>query len=317
MADPDHQAHDKLFKAGFSDPVNAAAFLKAELPASVSALIDWSSLRLESGSFVDSELRHCESDLLFSAHLDGREALIHLLFEHQSTRDPWMALRLLRYMVRIWEARIPARGRATALPVIIPVVLGQDATVWQVEPRLSALFDLPASLDALRPYVPDFDYCLLQLAAMPFEAIAGTSEGMLILRVLKAERTGDLLGPAIWDEALLTQVGRAVFDVVLRYILGREDIDRASFERTLTRIVNPKIHQDAMTLAQQYRQEGRQEGSVKSLQEAVTEALALRFGTVPEGLREAVEAIVDSDRLKSLFRAAIVSPSVEAFSENL
>lgn len=321
MADPDHNAHDKLFKAGFSDPATASAFLRAELPEEVASLVDWASLRLEPGSFVDSEFRHCESDLLFSARVAGREARIHLLFEHQSRRDPLMALRLLRYMVRIWESWVGPAGKGMPLPAIIPVVLGQDATVWKVEPRFSALFDLSGELAALGRYVPDFDFRLIQLAAMPFEAIAGTSDGVLILRVLKAERTGELLGPAVWDEALLLQVGRSIFERVLRYILGQEDVDRETFERTVSQIVSPQIHRDAMTLAQQYRQEGRregrEEGSLASLRMAVLEALSLRFGEVPEGLREAVETTNDAGRLREWHRAAIVSPSLEVFSEQL
>ncbi|MCX6880624.1 MAG: Rpn family recombination-promoting nuclease/putative transposase [Verrucomicrobia bacterium] len=72
-----HQPHDKLFKAGFSDPVNAAGFLREEIPASIAGRIDWGQLRLEPGSFVDSHYRHTESDLLFSAPFGGAECLIY------------------------------------------------------------------------------------------------------------------------------------------------------------------------------------------------------------------------------------------------
>ena len=62
-----HQPHDKLFKAGFSDPINAAGFLRGEIPSALSARIDWDQLQLRPGSFVDSHYRHSESDLLFAA----------------------------------------------------------------------------------------------------------------------------------------------------------------------------------------------------------------------------------------------------------
>ena len=73
MRDEIHQPHDKLFKAGFSDPINAGAFLKGEIPEALAARIDWSRLRLEPGSFIDSHFRNSESDLLFSAPLADRE----------------------------------------------------------------------------------------------------------------------------------------------------------------------------------------------------------------------------------------------------
>jgi predicted transposase/invertase (TIGR01784 family) len=94
--EPIHQPHDKLFKAGFSDPANTAAFLRWEVPSALSEKIDWDNIRLEPGSFVDSHYRHSESDLLFSAPLANSECLIYLLFEHQITHEPTLALRLLR-----------------------------------------------------------------------------------------------------------------------------------------------------------------------------------------------------------------------------
>ncbi len=54
---PIHQPHDKLFVQGFSDPVNAAALLRTQVPAEIAARIDWSSLVLQSGSFIDSQFR--------------------------------------------------------------------------------------------------------------------------------------------------------------------------------------------------------------------------------------------------------------------
>jgi hypothetical protein len=66
-----HQPHDKLFAIGFGDPINAAGLLRAQLPAELVSQIDWSTLKSESGSFVDPELRKTQSDLLFSATFAG------------------------------------------------------------------------------------------------------------------------------------------------------------------------------------------------------------------------------------------------------
>jgi predicted transposase YdaD len=52
---PLHQPHDKLVKSTFSDPDNARAFLQANLPRKLARRIDWSTLSLASGSFIDPE----------------------------------------------------------------------------------------------------------------------------------------------------------------------------------------------------------------------------------------------------------------------
>ena len=55
--------HDALFKAAFEQPDNAAALVRRCLSDELAATIDWSTMELMPGSFVDDELRsrHCES----------------------------------------------------------------------------------------------------------------------------------------------------------------------------------------------------------------------------------------------------------------
>ena len=179
--EPIHQPHDKLFKSSFSDPINAAAFLRTEISPALSEQIVWSRLRLEPGSFVDSQFRNSESDLLFSAPLLDSECLLYLLFEHQTSEEPALALRLLRYMVRIWESVLskppPGSSLKSAvprLPVIFPVVLAQNGSVWKLQPNFINLFDLPAGLESsLQPFIPDFTFHLIQLANLPFRVHRG------------------------------------------------------------------------------------------------------------------------------------------------
>jgi predicted transposase YdaD len=84
-----------------------------------------------------------------------------------------------------------------------------------------------------------------------------------------------------------------------------------------------------MTLAQHLRQEGfatgkqegRQEGELKGTlaasRQSVLEALDLRFGPIPDGLRDSIEAIADPEKLRALHRASIVADSLEAFASSL
>ncbi|HUF64231.1 MAG TPA: hypothetical protein VMN36_19295 [Verrucomicrobiales bacterium] len=67
------------------------------------------------------------------------------------------------------------------------------------------------------------------------------------------------------------------------------------------------------SLAQRSRQEGRQEGR----QEYILEVLTIRFGRIPEGLKQAVHGIEDDAMLQKLLRTAIQCQSLEAFTEEL
>src|SRR4051812_5532481 len=95
--------HDALFKTTFSQVEHAAGELRLILPEDLVARLDFATLALCTGSFVDEALKERSSDLLFSAMLAGHSVLLYLLFEHQSRVDELMPFRLLRYEVRIWD----------------------------------------------------------------------------------------------------------------------------------------------------------------------------------------------------------------------
>jgi predicted transposase/invertase (TIGR01784 family) len=332
---PLHQPHDKLVKSTFSDPDNARAFLEANLPRKLTRRIDWKSLTLVSGSFIDPEFAAISSDLLFTAKIDGQPAFLYILFEHQNQEDPLIGLRLLSYMVRIWNDYLRNNPGATKLPAILPLVLAQDNKPWKTSTRFADLIDIPEGAGEMKKHIPDFEFHLVELFRMPFEKILGTPMGILTLRALKAEKLQALLDDPVWDESLLIQLPSASFEMLMRYILDR-DLDKPAFSRKLKTLRNPKLSKNAMSLAEQFRQEGReetrslaeqfrqegrqeghQEGLIFSKQQDILEALEIRFERIPEGLREEIELIADTKKLTHLHRAAITSPDLETFAAAL
>ena len=333
---PLHQPHDKLVKSTFSDPDNARAFFQAHLPRKLAHCIDWSTLSLASGSFIDPEFAATSSDLLFTAQIDAQPAFLYILFEHQNQEDPLIGLRLLTYMVRIWNDYLRNNPSTTKLPPIVPLVLAQDNKPWKSATRFADLIEIPEGAgEEVKKHIPDFEFQLVELYRMPFEKILGTPMGILTLRALKAEKLQALLEDTIWDEALLIQLPSASFEMLMRYILDR-DLDKPAFRRRIKTLSNPKLSNNAMSLAEQFRQEGReetrslaeqfrqeghqqgrQEGLILSKQQDILEALEIRFDRIPEGLREEIALITDATKLQSLLRAAIRSATLEEFAEVL
>jgi predicted transposase/invertase (TIGR01784 family) len=106
--------HDLLFKGVFGQPEHARGMLRAIAPTVLAEALDWSMLSLQLGSFVDAALSSQHTDLLYSTTWrEGGEALVYLLFEHQSSppTEGLMAERLLRYQGRIWDRWRIIRGR--------------------------------------------------------------------------------------------------------------------------------------------------------------------------------------------------------------
>ena len=149
---------------------------------------------------------------------------------------------------------------------------------------------IPAALaDVTRPFIPDFTFRLIQLADLPFDKILGTPAGIITLRVMKAERIAKLLDDPVWDEALMIQLPREIREFIIRDILDA-GVDKDAFDHKIARITQPEIQSSAMTIAQQFRQEGRQEGlwvgKILALEElmglAPTDAQALAPLAIPE-----------------------------------
>ncbi|HEX8822334.1 MAG TPA: Rpn family recombination-promoting nuclease/putative transposase, partial [Archangium sp.] len=169
--------HDLFARYTFGHPERAAAELRAVLPAHVVSEVDWSSLRREPGSVVDPELRETESDLLFTARLrTGHPLLLYVLLEHQSSVDRWMALRMLRYVVRQVERWRQEHPESALLPIILPLVMyhGPEGT-WTAPRRVEELFELPegeAERERWRALVPRFEYLLDDLTAEREEALS-------------------------------------------------------------------------------------------------------------------------------------------------
>ena len=113
---------------------------------------------------------------------------------------------------------------------------------------------------------------------------------------------------SLWDESLLDRLPRLIFEMLLGYIL-RADIDKTDFDNKIRLFQKADIRTTAMSLAEQLRQEGRQE--------AVLAYLEIRFGPVPQGLVEAMCQVVDPARLESLQRTSFTCASIEEFAAAL
>ncbi|EMX0440029.1 Rpn family recombination-promoting nuclease/putative transposase, partial [Salmonella enterica] len=112
--------HDATFRQFLTQPDIARDFMELHLPAELRAICDLSTLKLESGSFVEEDLRQYFSDILYSLKTTAGDGYIHVLVEHQSTPDKHMAFRLIRYAVAAMQRHLEAGHKK--LPLMIPVL---------------------------------------------------------------------------------------------------------------------------------------------------------------------------------------------------
>jgi predicted transposase/invertase (TIGR01784 family) len=314
--------HDLFFRHVFADPEHAAGELRTVLPAALVARLDWSSLRALPSTFIDPKLSEQRADLLFSASLAGREVLVYLVMEHQSSVEPFMPLRLLGYLVRIWDAYRREHSEAQRLPPIVPVVVHHSEAGWTAPLAFEALLELEGELlDALRPHLPLFSFVLDDLSQArddELRARAMSALGRLTLWCLKRVRNGGDLSEELarWSEVMAEIVGApngvAALAAVLKYLLEVGQTPRENIE-ALSHKLGPRAEEAYMTGAQLFREEGRREGEAKGKAEgqaqgkaqAILAVLEARGLTVSEAQRATIANCTDLEQLERWVRQAV------------
>lgn len=261
-------------------------------------MIDWQTIQREAGSFVDPELAHRHTDLLFSVQLrdpgkrDTR-LLLYLLLEHQSTNDPDMPLRMLVYLVRIWEAYQKVHG--TPLPIIIPAVVSHAPEGWSAPTSFHALFDPPPdSIPYVARLVPNFSFLLTDLVRTSNEELRRWELPPFAMTVLRYLRDGrhfdqllqnmpEWLGP-FQRLARGPERNVAALEQLLRYVaLVTGELRFAVFRAMIVSQI-PETEEVTMTVAEELRAEGEAKGLAKGRKQGRAETLeklmALKFGAL-------------------------------------
>ena len=288
--------HDALFRSAFSKLHHARGLLRALLTEPLARRISWPTLRLESGIAVDDEdLGEQRMDLVFSARAGKRKVLIYVLAEHQSKVDPWMALRLLSYLLAIWKGHRAQHPRAKKLPAILPIVVHHSATGWTAPVAFEELLDADAELlTALGPYVPRFRFLLDDLSVQTDAELRArtkmTPGGRVVILSLKHGRDQVAIRIQVLSPDGRAPGARDVLAAVLRYILETSRAEPATLRGLLAQQVGPRRAEEMLTTAEKLRREGEARGKAQGKREALLLQLRQRFGRVPAAAAARIES---------------------------
>lgn len=323
-----HRPHDALFKAAFGTAEGAAGLLRAIMPSAIVEAIAWTSLAVEPSSFIDEELEDLHSDILFSARLrDGDKVLLYVLVEHQSSPDAHMPLRMLAYLVRIWE-RFRGRTPHERLPVIVPVLISHAPDGWTEATTFDALLAPAPSTLGVEALVPRFELCVLDLAHRTDDEIRAWTLGTfqkLALMLLRDARDDARLDKSLtaWREqlrelhetALRASTGMRAFSQLVRYIwLVAGSFRFQTFHARLVKQL-PGGQETVMTIYEEIIgegiQRGRTEGRTEGLAEAVRVLMTMKFGALDAAVDERISSAT-SAVLERYLKRVLASDSAAA-----
>jgi predicted transposase/invertase (TIGR01784 family) len=221
-----------------------------------------------------------------------------LLVEHQSTPDKLMALRVLKYyMVAIMEHHIKKTDTDT-LPIVHPIIFytGNKSYNYSTD-----LFDLFGDKKELAKDILWQPYRLIDLSKIPDEKLKEFLRYGVIARTMKHIYEKDFL-PALKNlindlKDIETQGEMNYIYTILSYIIEAGELDKQEFVKTVKTGLTQVNEVNIMTLAEQFRQEGKQE------------CIALAEQRKQEGLREGEQKALRNIAIK-LFSQGMTIPQI-------
>ncbi|CAM4189627.1 Rpn family recombination-promoting nuclease/putative transposase [Serratia sp. arafor3] len=262
--------HDALFKQFLTHPDTARDFLEMHLPPVLLQACDLSTLKLESGSFIESDLRAYYSDVLYSLKTKQGDAYVYSLIEHQSSPDKHMAFRLLRYAIATMQRHLEAGHNQ--LPLVIPILFYHG----QVTPypySMSWLEEFSEPELAKRLYTSHFP--LVDVTVIPDDEIM-QHRRMAILELLqKHVRLRDL---AELQEQLVTLLlaGYTTKEQLISLMNYMLQVGSTTKPETLIRELArrvPRHKEELMTIAEYLEQKGFKKGIEIGIEQGIEKGI--------------------------------------------
>jgi len=327
--------HDGGYRLLFSHPEMVADLLRDFIPEDWVSDIDLSTLEQVPGDYVTPGLSSRESDIVWRVRWGEDNLLyIYLLFEFQSTVDPWMALRMTVYVGLLYQELLKRREipRSGKLPPVLPLVFYNGNALWGAAREVSELIEeIPGGLARYRPQMR---YCLLdamRMADSELESLRNVAAALF--RLEKSRGPDDIQRVVIalleWLQGPeFAELRRSFAGYLLKNLLparmpGVEIPEIAELEE-----VKSMLAERVTEWTQQWKQEGLEEGLQKGLQKGQEDALGEargvllqdlenRFGPLPEEIRRRIETIASIRELTELSIRAGAAASLAVLAAGL
>jgi predicted transposase/invertase (TIGR01784 family) len=274
------QPHDKLIKRLLSNPKTAIDILNLYLPQEVASLIDLTNLSLQRDSFIDDEHRAFAVDLLYKTTFDGEEGHLWILLEHQRKPDPWLPVRIFKYMATIWD-HLRKTSKTHQIPLIYPIIIYNGDRPYHYSLTFQDMITPEASKKLFSSFFKT-PFCMIDLATIQDEVLKNQLQehvrGIAVLLTLKHVFDKNL--QIIFEQLLvdayqqLDQMGNQddVADMLSYLLKENEGLQEDQFWYIINQKFSRKVEEKTMTIAQKIEARGFEKGIEKS-----NEAIAKRM----------------------------------------
>ncbi|MEO0592683.1 MAG: Rpn family recombination-promoting nuclease/putative transposase, partial [Myxococcota bacterium] len=265
--------------------------------------------------FVDDRLQQTEPDIVLKMKtVNGVQALLFVVLEHQSSVDPWMACRMSRNTMRLWESWRAKNTKAMRLPVVIPVVLYHGDAPWQAETNIGELIEGADVRDAMGPLWPSFSYVVEWVNARTEDALRASPlkavTQLMLLALAQARSSEEMVSvfsrwAGLFADVIAQTGGTQDIELTARYFIEVRDIKDLEMLQVEAELLDLRVKESVMTAAEHLLQQGHKEGRKEGIdagrleqqREMLEQALLKRFGDMPSSVKARID---DEDSLSTL-----------------
>jgi hypothetical protein len=352
-------SHDLLCRSVLKNEDIAANFFENHIDPKITKIIDFSKIKCCNSDDIDKELKERIGDICYLTKSkptqDNSERLLNvmLFFEHQSTPDPIMSVRILEQIARASRQFINnvknSDENTSLMTIMLPfpfaVIFYNGKTKWECR-KLSDMIDIPEGFDK---NVLDFTTVMIDVSSLTDEQL---NRGLPIVRALMQtfhyeaknilsqnyEKIFRIIAEASDDPRV-----KDWFSQFLLYVVSHCSISHGKEVETIEKIYtsitqNPE---EAKNMADSIAhalikqgiekgidigiekgidigiEKGREEGSM-GIKKNILMYLSKRFNCfVPRDIQGSVNSYSDLIALESLFQRALDSESIDEFREYL
>jgi len=303
--------HDRLFKRVMSDEANVRQFIKKFLPKELSSQIDLKETKLVPTEKVKGYNKYY-MDTAVECKIADTKGQLYFVFEHKSYPDPGVLLQILSYMTVTWDEQ---RKKNVPLTPVIPVVIYHGTTSWNVTTHFQGQFD--SLNESIKPYIPEFNYVLVDLTQMPNDEIEQKAQNapflaasLLLMKLVALHDLEEIAGITVIIN--LPEEEKLMLFLYLFYTL---DVDQNTMERIVKELGGEEIMPSlAERLIKQGEEkgklEGKLEGTIKGKQELLIKQLHRKFN-LTHGEEKMIRSVTDEAKLDAAAEAILDAKSKE------
>ena len=297
--------YDKTFKELFSRPELIKDFLGGFVDEDFVKDVNFDKIEKKNTDFITEIFKDRATDLAIKLYMKGGKcAYLYIIFEFQSTIDKLMPLRVLNYMLLLYEDLIKQKEIKTdePLPPVFPLVLYTGEQIYNASTQLKDLIAMPYK--RLQRYVPTFEHYLVTTRSQPREELkrlTGLDNLIAGLFYFLTAGTPEEIKDA---EKIVSNMIDYTTDLGKFYAMWlKKYLKHKGIKMKVHIQEGGKVMLE--TAVENIRKEGKEEGRCLGKQEAILKLFDKKFGKTPGSIKKKIKNLFNIKKLEEILLAIL------------